>query len=163
MDRIGTLRDISVRHFDFFISCLVISRLYQERCFTQKKAIEFWIRKINLCNFLFLEKRIVHRFEFLFKQINSVHENCFSSSIRILCLMDENTLYRDDAFETIYFVLRNIQGLITIFVNLLTIIVIVRYKRLHTSSNVLIVSLAAADFITGFGAFLLPSDFIIAR
>ena len=76
---------------------------------------------------------------------------------------DVNSSYTDDLFETIYLVLRNIQGLITIFVNLLTIIVIVRYKRLHTSSNVLIVSLAVADLITGCGGALLISDFIVFR
>ena len=76
---------------------------------------------------------------------------------------DVNSSYTDDLFETIYLVLRNIQGLITIFVNLLTIIVIVRYKRLHTSSNVLIVSLAVADLITGCGDALLISDFIVFR
>ena len=76
---------------------------------------------------------------------------------------DVNSSYTDDLFETINLVLRNIQGLITIFVNLLTIIVIVRYKRLHTSSNVLIVSLAVADLITGCGGALLISDFIVFR
>ena len=76
---------------------------------------------------------------------------------------DVNSSYTDDLFETIYLVLRNIQGLITMFVNLLTIIVIVRYKRLHTSSNVLIVSLAVADLITGCGGALLISDFMIFR
>ena len=76
---------------------------------------------------------------------------------------DVNSSYTDDLFETIYLVLRNIQGLITIFVNLLTIIVIVRYKRLHTSSNVLIVSLAVADLITGCAGALLISDFIVFR
>ena len=85
------------------------------------------------------------------------------SNMNITDNPDVNSYYSDDVFETIYLVLRSIQGLITIFVNLLTIIVIVRYKRLHTSSNVLIVSLAAADFITGCGGALLISDFIIFR
>ena len=76
---------------------------------------------------------------------------------------DVNSSYTNDLFETIYLVLRNIQGLITIFVNLLTIIVIVRYKRLHTSSNVLIFSLAVADLITGCGGALLISDFIVFK
>ena len=57
--------------------------------------------------------------------------------------------YKDDLFENISLALRNLEALITIFGNLLTIIIIVRYKRLHTSSNVLIVSLAVADFVTG--------------
>ena len=35
------------------------------------------------------------------------------------------------------------------FVNVLTVVVIVRFPRLHTASNVLIVSLAAADTVTG--------------
>ena len=75
----------------------------------------------------------------------------------------ENSSFKDPVFDIIYHVLRNIQGLITIFVNLLTIIVIVRYKRLHTSSNVLIVSLAVADFITGLSTPVVLSDFIIVR
>ena len=75
----------------------------------------------------------------------------------------ENSSFKDPVFDIIYHVLRNIQGLITIFVNLLTIIVIVRYKRLHTSSNLLIVSLAVADLITGCGGALLISDFMIFR
>ena len=61
----------------------------------------------------------------------------------------DSMLYKDDLFENIFLALRNLEALITIFGNLLTIIVIVRYKRLHTSSNVLIVSLAVADFVTG--------------
>ena len=75
----------------------------------------------------------------------------------------ENPSYMDQVFDIIYHVFRNIQGLITIFVNLLTIIVIVRYKRLHTSSNVLIVSLAVADFITGLSTPIILSDLIIVR
>ena len=75
----------------------------------------------------------------------------------------ENSSFNDPVFDIIYHVLRNIQGLITIFVNLLTIIVIVRYKRLHTSSNVLIVSLAVANFITGLSTPVALSDFIIVR
>ena len=75
----------------------------------------------------------------------------------------ENSSYTDEVFDIIYHVIRNVQGLITIFVNLLTIIVIVRYKRLHTSSNVLIVSLAVADFITGLSTPIALSDFIIVR
>lgn len=75
----------------------------------------------------------------------------------------ENSSFKDPVFDIIYHVLHNIQGLITIFVNLLTIIVIVRYKRLHTSSNVLIVSLAVADFITGLSTPVVLSDFIIVR
>ena len=63
--------------------------------------------------------------------------------------IEESMLYKDDLFENIFLAFRNLEALITIFGNLLTIIVIVRYKRLHTSSNVLIVSLAVADFVTG--------------
>ena len=62
---------------------------------------------------------------------------------------EESMPYKDDLFENIFLALRNLEALITIFGNLLTIIVIVRYRRLHTSSNVLIVSLAVADFVTG--------------
>ena len=57
--------------------------------------------------------------------------------------------YQDDMFENIFLAIRNIQALVTIIVNLVTIVITCRYKRLQTSSNVLIVSLAVADFITG--------------
>ncbi len=57
--------------------------------------------------------------------------------------------YRDELFDKIYQAVRNLQALVTILGNLLTIFVIVKFKRLHSVSNVLITSLAVADLFTG--------------
>ena len=71
--------------------------------------------------------------------------------------------FHDVTFETIYAILRNVKALITIFVNFLTILVIVRFKRLHTTSNVLIASLAVADFLTGMSTPVAFMDVMIER
>ena len=71
--------------------------------------------------------------------------------------------FHDVTFETIYAISRNVQALITIFVNFLTILVIVRFKRLHTTSNVLIASLAVADFLTGLSTPVAFMDVMIER
>ena len=71
--------------------------------------------------------------------------------------------FHDVTFETIYAISWNVQAIITIFVNFLTILVIVRFKRLHTTSNVLIASLAAADFLTGISTPVAFMDVMLER
>ena len=75
--------------------------------------------------------------------------NSSNNGTTVITAEGSNIIYKDDLFENIFLAFRNLEALVTILGNLLTIIVIVRYKRLHTPSNVLIVSLAVADFITG--------------
>ena len=79
------------------------------------------------------------------------------------CSVTSEDEFHDVTFETIYAISRNVQALITILVNFLTILVIVRFKRLHTTSNVLIASLAVADFLTGMSTPVAFMDVMIER
>ena len=103
---------------------------------------------------------------FVFSNISDI-ENKTESYLIFNDTSDNNTTsgdkFHDVRFETIYVISRNVQALITIFVNFLTILVIVRFKRLHTTSNVLIASLAVADFLTGLSTPVAFMDVLIER
>ena len=76
---------------------------------------------------------------------------------------NDTEMYFDITFKNIYLALQNFEALVMMFGNLLMILIIVCYKRLHTSSNVLIVSLAVADFITGLSTPFAFEDVFIKR
>ena len=77
--------------------------------------------------------------------------------------MTHTDTYTDLDAENVFIALRCIVAIMTMFGNSLTILIIVRYRKLHTSSNVLIVSLAVADFITGLCTAFMFGDIFIKR
>ena len=102
-----------------------------------------------VCNFSDMENKTENYLDLIF---NDTSDNATSGD-----------KFHDVTFETVYVISRNVQALITIFVNFLTILVIVRFKRLHTTSNVLIASLAVADFLTGLSTPVAFMDVLIER
>ncbi len=66
-----------------------------------------------------------------------------------------------NVFQIIYLIMRCIQGLLTIFLNLVTVIIITKYKKLKTPSNVWIVSLSFADMCTGMCVLPNFTEFVI--
>ena len=84
-------------------------------------------------------------------------------TVNTMINMTSDDEYHDVTFETVYAVSRNVQALVTILGNLLTIAVVARFKRLQTPSNVLVASLAVADLITGLSTPVAFIDVAIER